>query len=60
MMKLHKIILSFLLIVLMVIIAGCGKLGEDEAENMVKSHLKVKDSYKKSPMMSTNQLKYLN
>lgn len=47
MMKLHKIILSFLLIVLMVIIAGCGKLGEDEAENMVKSHLKVKDSYKK-------------
>lgn len=44
----------------MVIIAGCGKLGEDEAENMVKSHLKVKDSYKKSPMMSTNQLKYLN
>ena len=48
MMKLHKIILSFLLIVLMVIIAGIGKLGEDEAENMVKSHLKVKDSYKKN------------
>ena len=46
-MKKSRFLVLVLIIIIMAVLCGCGKLGEESAEKLVKDNLKVKDSYKK-------------
>ena len=46
-MKKSRLLVLVVSLIIMAVVCGCGKLGEEGAEKIVKDNLKVKDSYKK-------------